>query len=147
MIRWKTNSFLASDLTSLTSSIPSPAGITAGHGQSKGDEDGIGEKSNTPISNWAESLVTGELISNPIEDGRTLVQLDLAANARDVFRTQDQRLIFGLTHMIRLWQFNGSSSSRYSLFNINEDGLIIHSSHTPLLPRAIALTTAILFVY
>ncbi len=73
MIRWKTNSFLASDLTSLTSSIPSPAGITAGHGQSKGDEDGIGEKSNTPISNWAESLVTGELISNPIEDGRTLV--------------------------------------------------------------------------
>lgn len=100
MIRWKMNS---SDSTSLTSSIPSPAGIIAGHGQSKGDEDGGGEKSDTPISNWAESLVTGELMSNPIEDGRTPAWLDLAANVRDVFRTQDQRLIFGLTHTIRLW--------------------------------------------
>ncbi len=42
-------------------------GIMVRHGQSKDDEDRVGEE--ILISNWAEILVTGELKSNPIEDG------------------------------------------------------------------------------
>jgi len=100
-------------------------GITARHGQSKGDEDGVEEKSNTPISNWAEILVTGELKSNPVQDGQTPAWLDLATYAREVFRTQDRRFVLGFTlcgSMMRLWQFDRSGSSGSSSFNINEDG-------------------------
>jgi len=59
-------------------------GITARHGQSKGHKDGVEEKSNTPICNWAEILVTGELKSNPVQDGQTPAWLDLATYAREV---------------------------------------------------------------
>ncbi len=53
-------------------------GITARHAQSKREEDGGEEKSNTPISNWGEILVTGELKSNAVLDGQAPAWLDLA---------------------------------------------------------------------
>jgi len=53
-------------------------GIRARHGQRKNEEDGVEEKSNTPISNWAEILVTGELKSNAVQGGQTPAWLDLA---------------------------------------------------------------------
>lgn len=56
-------------------------GITARHGQSKIDEDGVGETSDTLISRWSEILVIEELKSNPTEDGQTPVWLDLATYA------------------------------------------------------------------
>ncbi len=40
--------------------------ITARPGQSKYEEDGVAEESNTPISNWTEILVTGESKSNAV---------------------------------------------------------------------------------
>ena len=100
-------------------------GITARHAQSKSEEDGIEENSNTPISNWGEILVTGELKSNAILDGQTPAWLDLATYAREVFRAQDRRFVLGFTlcgSMMRLWQFDRSGSSGSSSFDINEDG-------------------------
>lgn len=100
-------------------------GITARPGQSKGDEDGVGETSDAPISNWAEILVTGELKRNPTEDGQTPVWLDLATYAREVFRTQDRRFVLGFTlcgSIMRLWQFDRSGSSGSYSFDINKDG-------------------------
>ena len=100
-------------------------GITARHGQSKGHMDGVEENSNTPISNWAEILVTGELKSNPVQDRQALVWLDLATYAREVFRSQDRRFVLGFTlrgSIMRLWQFDRSGSSGSSSFDINEDG-------------------------
>ena len=100
-------------------------GITAHHGQSKrGDERG-NEKTDIPISDWAQILVAGELKSNPIEDGQTPAWLDLATYAREVFRTQDRRFVLGFTlcgSLMRLWQFDRSGSSGSSSFDINEDG-------------------------
>ena len=66
-------------------------GITARHGRSKSEEDRVEEKLNTPISNWAEILVAGELKSNPVQDGQMPVWLDLATYVREVFRAQDRR--------------------------------------------------------
>ncbi len=100
-------------------------GITARHGQSKAEKEGVGEKSDAPISNWAEILVTGELKSNRTEDGQTPVWLDLATYAREVFRAQDRRFVLGFTlcgSMMRLWQFDRSGSSGSSSFDINDDG-------------------------
>ena len=99
-------------------------GITARHGQSKG-EDGVEERSNTPISNWGEILVTGELKSNPVQDGQAPGWLDLATYAREVFRSQDRRFVLGFTlcgSIMRLWHFDRSGSSGSSSFDINEDG-------------------------
>ena len=99
-------------------------GIMVHHGQSK-SEDGIEEKLSTPISNWAEILVTGELKSNAVLDGQTPAWLDLATYAREVFRAQDRRFVLGFTlcgSMMRLWQFDRSGSSGSSSFDINEDG-------------------------
>ena len=100
-------------------------GITTRHRQSKSEDDGVEEKSNTPISDWAEILVTGELKSNAVQDGQTPAWLDLATYAREVFRAQDRRFVLGFTlcgSMIRLWQFDRSGSSGSSSFDINEDG-------------------------
>jgi len=100
-------------------------GITARHRQSQGYEDGVDEKPDARISKWADILVTGELKSNPVEDGQTPAWLDLATYAREVFRTQDRRFVLGFTlcgSMMRLWQFDRSGSSGSSSFNINEDG-------------------------
>lgn len=52
-------------------------GMTTPHGQSKSEEDGVEENSNTTISYWAKILATGELKSNFIEDGKTPASLDL----------------------------------------------------------------------
>lgn len=101
-------------------------GITPRHEQSKGDEDGVGETFDEPNSNWAEILVTGELISNPIEDGQTPAWLDLAMYAREVFRIQDRRFVLGFTlcgAIMRLWQFDRLGSSGSCSFDVNEDGL------------------------
>lgn len=76
--------------------------------------------------NWAQMLVTGELKSNPIEDGQEPAWLDLARYAREVFRTQDRRFVLGFTlcgYMMRLWHFDRSGSSGSSSFDINQDGL------------------------
>ncbi len=100
-------------------------GIMARHRQSQGYEDGVDEKPDARISNWADILVTGELKSNPVEDGQTPAWLDLATYVREVFRTQDRRFVLGFTlcgSMMRLWQFDRSGSSGSSSFNINEDG-------------------------
>jgi len=100
-------------------------GITARHRQSQGYEDGVDEKPDARIFNWADILVTGELKSNPVEDGQTPAWLDLATYVREVFRTQDRRFVLGFTlcgSMMRLWQFDRSGSSGSSSFNINEDG-------------------------
>jgi len=99
-------------------------GITARHGQSKGEDDGVEEKSNISISNWVEILVTGELKSNVVQDGQTPAWLDLATYAREVFRAQDRRFVLGFTlcgFMMRLWQFDRSGSLGLSSFDINED--------------------------
>lgn len=100
-------------------------GITARHRQSKSEDDGVEGNSNTPISNWTEILVTGELKSNAVQDGQTPAWLDLATYAREVFRAQDRRFVLGFTlcgSMMRLWQFDRSGSSGSSSFDINEDG-------------------------
>ena len=100
-------------------------GITARHVQSKSEEDGIEEQSNTPISNWGEILMAGELKSNAVLDGQTPAWLDLATYAREVFRAQDRRFVLGFTlcgSIMRLWQFDRSGSSGSSSFDINEDG-------------------------
>ncbi len=100
-------------------------GITARHAQSKSEEDGIEEQSNTPISNWGEILMAGELKSNAVLDGQTPAWLDLATYAREVFRAQDRRFVLGFTlcgSLMRLWQFDRSGSSGSSSFDINEDG-------------------------
>ncbi|KAK3177888.1 hypothetical protein OEA41_000020 [Lepraria neglecta] len=68
-------------------------GIMAYHGQSKTDH----RKTHQPKSNWAQILVTGELKSNPIEDGQEPAWLDVATYAREVFRTQDRRFVLGFT--------------------------------------------------
>ena len=78
-----------------------------------------------PKPNWAQMLVTGELKSNPIEDGQEPAWLDLATYAREVFRTQDRRFVLGFTlcgYMMRLWHFDWSGSSGSSSFDINQDG-------------------------
>ncbi len=70
--------------------------------------------------------MTGELKSNPIEDGQETAWLDLATYAREVFRTQDRRFVLGFTlcgYMMRLWHFDRSGSSGSSSFDINQDGL------------------------
>jgi len=59
-------------------------GITARHKQSKGHKNGVEKKSNTPICNWAEILVTEELKSNSVQDGQTPAWLDLVTYARAV---------------------------------------------------------------
>ncbi|KAI9758368.1 MAG: hypothetical protein M1835_000602 [Candelina submexicana] len=101
-------------------------GITACHGQSNSDDDGGDKKMNKPKSNWAQMLVTGELKSNPIEDGQEPAWLDLATYAREVFRTQERRFVLGFTlcgSTMRLWQFDRSGSSGSSSFDINRAGL------------------------
>ena len=101
-------------------------GITARHGESKDDVDRAGEKPEAWISDWAEILVTGELKSNPIEDGQTPAWLDLATYTREVFRAQDRRFVLGFSlcgSMMRLWHFDRSGSSGSSSFDINKDGL------------------------
>ena len=92
------------------------------HGQSKTDHG----KTHKPKSNWAQMLVTGELKSNPIEDGQEPAWLDLATYAREVFRTQDRRFVLGFTlcgSMMRLWHFDRSGSSGSFSFDINRNGL------------------------
>ncbi|KAK3175351.1 hypothetical protein OEA41_002598 [Lepraria neglecta] len=97
-------------------------GIMACHGQSKTDH----QKTHRLKSNWAQMLVTGELKSNPIENGQEVAWLDLATYAREVFRTQDRRFVLGFTlcgSKMRLWHFDRSGSSGSSFFDINRDGL------------------------
>lgn len=97
-------------------------GVIARHGQSKTDH-GTTQR---PKSNWAQMLVTGELKSNPIEDGQEPAWLDLATYAREVFRTQDRRFVLGFTlcgSRMRLWHFDRSGSSGSSSFDINQEGL------------------------
>lgn len=75
--------------------------------------------------NWAQIFVTGELKSNPVEDGQETAWLDLATYAREVFRTQDRRFVLGFTlcgSMMRLWHFDRSGSSGSSSFDINQNG-------------------------
>ena len=100
-------------------------GITARHGQSQTEDDGVVKTLYIPFSNWAEILVTGELKSNAVQDGQTPAWLDLATYAREVFRAQDRRFVLGFTlcgSMMRLWQFDRSGSSGSSSFDISEDG-------------------------
>lgn len=52
--------------------------IAARPEQSKCEEDGVAEESNTPISNWTKILVTGESKSNAVQGRQTLAWLDLA---------------------------------------------------------------------
>ncbi len=83
-------------------------------------------KTQKPKSNWAQMLVTGELKSNPIQDGQEPAWLDLATYTREVFCSQDRRFVLGFTlcgYMIRLWYFDRSGSSGSSSFDINQDGL------------------------
>ncbi len=97
-------------------------GVMACHRQSETDHG----KTHKPKSKWAHMLVTGELKSNPIEDGQEPAWLDLATYAREVFRTQDRRFVLGFTlcgYMMRLWHFDRSGSSASSSFDINRDGL------------------------
>ena len=100
-------------------------GIAACNEQSKSEEDGVGDKSNTLISEWGEILVAGELKRNATLDGQTPAWLDLATYAREVFRAQDRRFVLGFTlcgSIMRLWQFDRSGSSGSISFNINTDG-------------------------
>lgn len=71
-------------------------------------------------------LVTGELKSNPPEDGRETAWLDLPTYAREVFRTQDRRFVLGFTlcgSKMRLWHFDRSGSSGSISFDLNWEGL------------------------
>ncbi len=97
-------------------------GVMACHGQSETDHG----KTHKPKSNWAQMLVTGELKSNPIQDGQEPAWLDLATYAREVFRSQDRRFVLGFTlcgSRMRLWHFDRSGSSGSSSFDINQEGL------------------------
>ncbi len=88
--------------------------------------DRVDKKTTQPNFTWAQILVTGELKSNPIENGQEPAWLDLATYAREVFRTQDRRFVLGFTlcgSMMRLWHFDRSGSSRSSSFDINQEGL------------------------
>ncbi|KAL8897340.1 MAG: hypothetical protein Q9207_007262 [Kuettlingeria erythrocarpa] len=101
-------------------------GVVARHGQSKNNEGGFEEGLSTPISNWDEMLVAGELKSNVVLDGQAPAWIDLATYAREVFRAQDRRFVLGFTlcgSRMRLWQFDRSGSLGSSSFDINENGL------------------------
>ena len=89
-------------------------------GQSKSEEDGVGDKSNTLIDEWSEILVTGELRSNAILDRRNQAWLGQATYTREVFRLQDHRLTLRGSIM-RFWQFDRSGSSGSSSFDINDE--------------------------
>lgn len=101
------------------------SGNTKWIGESQGYEDGVDEKPNARIFNWADILVTEELKSNPVEKKQTPAWLDLATYARGAFRTQDRRFVLGFTlcgSLMRLWQFDRSGSSGSSSFNLNQNG-------------------------
>ena len=99
-------------------------GFTAGNGQSRTDSN-TNENTSTRKPNWSEILVTGELKSNPDQDGYEKAWVDLATYAREVFRTQDRRFVLGFTlcgSRMRLWHFDRSGACGSS-FDINQDGL------------------------
>ncbi len=62
-------------------------GFTAGHRQSGADNTNTNASTDTRKRNWSEILVTGELKSNPDQDGQEEAWVDLATYAREVFRT------------------------------------------------------------
>ena len=85
------------------------------------DDNGLGDSD----PSWAQILVTGEMKSNPIEDGQETAWLDLATYAREVFRTQEPRFVLGFTlcgSIMRLWHFDRSGSSESCSFDINDNG-------------------------
>ena len=101
-------------------------GFTAENGQSGADDTNTYESTDTQRRNWSEILVTGELKSNPDQDGQEKAWVDLATYAREVFRTQDRRFVLGFTlcgSVMRLWHFDRSGASGSSSFDINQDGL------------------------
>ena len=98
--------------------------ITTRHEQSK-SENGVEKRSNTPIFNWDEILVTEELKSNFVQDEQAPEWLNLATYARKILRSQDRRFVLEFTlceFIMRLWHFDRSSNSESSSFDINEDG-------------------------
>lgn len=100
-------------------------GFTAGNGQSGTDNTSTHENTGTRKRNLSEILVTGELKSNPDQDGQEKAWVDLAPYAREVFRTQDWRFVLGFTlfgSRMRLWHFDRSGSCGSSSFDINQDG-------------------------
>ena len=101
-------------------------GFTAGNEQSRTDNTNTNENTSTRKPKWSEILVTGELKSNPDQDGQEKAWVDLATYAREVFRTQDRRFVLGFTlcgSRMRLWHFDRSGASGSSSLDINQDGL------------------------
>ena len=73
----------------------------------------------------SQILVTGELKSNPAEDGKEPALLDLARYVREVFRAQDRRFVLGFTlcgSKMRLWLFDRSGACGSTSFDINQNG-------------------------
>ena len=101
-------------------------GFAVGNRQSGAGNTNTNESTNTRKRNWPEILVTGELKSNPDQDGQQKAWIDLATYAREVFRSQDRRFVLGFTlcgSRMRLWHFDRSGACGSSSFDINQDGL------------------------
>ena len=83
------------------------------------------EKEDLSAQALTRILVTGELKSNPADNGYEITMLDLATYAREIFGAQDRRFVLGFTlcgSIMRLWQFDRLGSSGSQSFDINEDG-------------------------
>ena len=87
--------------------------------------EGVDGSSQDDPPRWDRILVVGELKSKAVDDNHEKTFLDLAQYAREVFRTQDRRVVLGFTlcgSMLRLWQFDRSGSSASASFDVNKDG-------------------------
>ena len=83
------------------------------------------EDDSTPISDWDQILVVGELKSNPDEDNQSKAWLDLSTYVREVFKAQDRRFVLAFSicgSMMRLWHFDRLGNSASQSFNLNENG-------------------------
>ncbi|KAL9028237.1 MAG: hypothetical protein Q9196_003371 [Gyalolechia fulgens] len=101
-------------------------GITAGNGQGRINDSSANKNKDALKPNWSQILVTGELKSNPVEDGQEAAWIGLATYTREVFRKQYRRFVLGFTlcgSRMRLWHFDRSGSSGSTSFDINQDGL------------------------
>ena len=102
-------------------------GFTAGNGQSRTDSTNTNENTSTRKPHWSEILVTGELKSNPDQDGYEKAWVDLATYAREGLpHTRPEILCWVFTlcgSRMRLWHFDRSGACGSSSFDINQDGL------------------------
>ncbi|KAF2022813.1 hypothetical protein EK21DRAFT_105609 [Setomelanomma holmii] len=76
---------------------------------------------------WSQSVIPGELKSNPPADKASKAWLDLSRYAREVLAAQDsRRFVLGFTlcgSFMRLWEFDRLGGIASEQFDINEEGL------------------------